>query len=87
MKYCSKEDTRIEGPWEVGEKPNKQGGDRKSLKYLGELSEEDKLDLTPNTYIALYKAECLQDLKNSPYNHSDVRGVWLWGEPGCGKSH
>ena len=22
-----------------------------------------------------------------PYEHEDVRGIWLWGDPGIGKSH
>lgn len=32
MTYCSKEDTRIEGPWEVGTKPS-HGGDHKSITF------------------------------------------------------
>ncbi len=32
----------------------------------------------------------LRDLKlilDSPYSHETVRGVWIWGPPGSGKSH
>ena len=57
------------------------------MKFLGELNEEERHELTPNTYISLHKAEQLADMKLPAYNHHEVRGIWLWGEPGTGKSH
>jgi hypothetical protein len=29
IEYCMKDDTRIEGPWEIGTRPKKHGGDRR----------------------------------------------------------
>jgi hypothetical protein len=32
MKYCMKEESRVDGPWQFGDKPAGSGGDHKSLK-------------------------------------------------------
>ena len=32
IEYCTKEDTRIDGPWSYGEKPQ-LGGDHKSITF------------------------------------------------------
>lgn len=32
MRYSMKEKTRVDGPWEFGDKPKGSGGDHKSLK-------------------------------------------------------
>ena len=43
----------------------------------------------PETYVKYYRGlEQLEyRLNNTPYSHDDVRGVWIWGPPGSGKSH
>ena len=36
--YVTKEDTRIEGPWELGTKPSLRGGDHKSFTFKDLIS-------------------------------------------------
>ena len=83
-----KEDTRVEGPWEYGEyktlKNNKNA--QKSLKECMEMTHEERKELTPHTYNALIRAENHYNLSMEPYTHDVMRGLWLWGEPGSGKS-
>lgn len=50
--YCSKEETRVLGPWSYGEIKEK-GGDRKSIEYMEDIisvdltNKEEVLKLTP----------------------------------------
>ena len=58
------------------------------MEDLTKLTEsERRRDLTPTSYVALHRAEQISNLKQPAYNHDTVRGVWIWGEPGTGKTH
>lgn len=35
----------------------------------------------------LKKARVILDQENEPYEHDTVRGIWIWGPPGTGKTH
>lgn len=43
----------------------------------------------PREYVKFHRGlEALEyRINNTPYTHDDVRGVWIWGPPGSGKSH
>lgn len=42
----------------------------------------------PTTYVKYYRGLAQWKLQmDKPYEHMDVRGVWIWGPPGSGKSH
>lgn len=86
-KYCMKEETRVEGPWEYGTKPirrnNKSDWDQIYLKAKTGKIEEIPADI---------RVRCYSQLKKIEKDHlviedsSDVRGVWIYGKSGYGKS-
>ncbi|AXH73202.1 MAG: putative viral replication protein [Circoviridae sp.] len=85
--YCSKEG-KIE---EFGRRS--QQGKRTDLdtaiEHLREGGIKRVIEETPREYVKFHRGlEALEyRLNNTPYNHDDVRGVWIWGPPGTGKSH
>ena len=89
--YCKKEDTRIEGPWELGEKGPGQGKrsdlDTIGLKIISGTPINEIAKEHPGTFMQYGRG--MRDLAmvtQGKYNHDDVRGVWYWGAPGTGKS-
>lgn len=58
MKYCMKEESRVDGPWEFGNKPGGSGGDHKSLKIkdIKNLTQEELEDLSCFQYNQVQKA-------------------------------
>lgn len=53
--YCMKEDTRLEGPWEFGEKPLKRN-DKKDWEEIKEKAKAGKLDDLPaDIYVQHYR--------------------------------
>jgi len=92
--YCNKESTRIEGPWTFGVRPARldKKGDRlrqtEEILTLGPAKalEDGLISLKDYTRVKqgiyAYKID-----KMDPYEHPTVRGLWLWGASGTGKSH
>lgn len=87
FEYCSKE-----GDYEeFGTR--KEQGRRTDLEQATALIKEGKTiqDVAENCPEVFVKyGRGLRDLKlmlDKPYCHDDVRGVWIWGPPGTGKSH
>ena len=85
--YCMKEDTRVEGPWEFGVKPvqrnSKADWEEIYLKAKRGRIEEIPADIRVRCYSQLKRIE--KDhlvIEDSP----DVRGVWIYGPSGVGKS-
>lgn len=85
--YCMKVKTRIAGPIEFGFKPVRRNSkvDWANVKLLAQSGQLDKID--PKLYITHYSnltriAKDHLTLTNS--NH--LRGIWIYGEAGCGKS-
>lgn len=91
ISYCMKDDTREEGPWQLGIKP--EPGRRTDLETLAvkimkgttakELAKED-----PVAYIRYHRG--LKALEEACYSHRSKAPdtvEWIWGATGVGKSH
>jgi hypothetical protein len=87
-KYCLKEETRKEGPWEFGKKPLNPA-DKVDWEEVRQKAKEGKLDeIEAGLYVRYYNS-----LKKIEKDHMTVRGeaddckgIWIWGESGAGKS-
>lgn len=64
MKYCMKEESRVDGPWQFGDKPAGSGGDHKSLKIrdIKNLTKDQLEDLTVYQYNQVQKSLQLMKL-------------------------
>lgn len=88
--YCTKEDTRIDGPWEYGE-PKRQGA-RSDLEAPCELIKEG-VSMTqiaqeyPVEVVKFHRGfDRLNALLNPPHKRDGIIIHVLWGPPGTGKS-
>lgn len=86
-KYCLKEDTRLDGPYEFGSKPiNRSSKTDWDQVYLN--AKRGKFDDIPSDI----KVRCYSNLKKIEKDNlicidsSNVRGVWIYGPSGSGKS-
>jgi len=86
-KYCMKEDTRVEGPWEYGVKPL-QRNSKADWEEVYTNAKRGRLEDIP----ADVRVRCYSQLKKIEKDHlvvkdSDhLRGVWIYGPSGVGKS-
>jgi hypothetical protein len=93
IKYCSKEESRIRGPYENGTKPEQgKRSDLITIKnqiMLGNLTCETIRYETPDLYHqygrTLEKLET--DYMNKKKRNFMTKGIWLWGKTGSGKSY
>lgn len=92
IKYCSKEDTRVEGPFEFGDRP--QQGNRSDLDAVAKAV----IDGTPLKTVAeqfpshyVKYSRGLKLLREETQKHRDqdegVTVLWLWGLAGVGKTY
>lgn len=84
--YCSKD-----GEFEEFGERSKQGK-RTDLSEAIETLKTGSLTTVaaqhPETYVKFYRGLAQWKLAmDQPYSHHEVRGVWIWGPPGTGKSH
>ena len=91
--YCSKEDTRISGPYELGEFA--QQGARSDLKTIVELvqsnaTDEDIVKLFPTQFLLhidkIHKLREQQRYDENKKNERKVIVTYIYGPPGCGKT-
>lgn len=85
--YAIKEETRVEGPWEFGTPPPrpKEKIDWAKVKKDAEESKFD--DIPPEAYVKYHHSiHKIAVEKLKPIESYDVRGFWLWGPPGTGKT-
>lgn len=89
IKYCSKEESRVRGPYEFGSKPRQ--GTRTDLQELAQKVIEGKSMLEiaesdPAQFVRYHKG--LQVLANEvkKHRHDKPDVVWLWGLTGVGKT-
>ena len=89
--YCQKEDSRDSGPWEYGNRPTGGFGKAQAedwdtwytLASEGRFKEDSaKIQIK---HLGNLERIHRQNLKF--IDQTDVRGVWIWGKPGVGKSH
>lgn len=85
--YCMKEDTRVEGPIEFGEKPVKRNS-KVDWKGVWDNACKGELDKIPESIRVIHYnklkaiAKDHMDFKDSDH----LRGIWIWGKAGSGKS-
>jgi len=86
-KYCMKEESRLEGPWEFGEKPIRRNNKTDwELVYLN--AKLGKIESIPSDI----RVRCYSNLKKIQKDHivlkdsNSLRGVWIYGPSGVGKS-
>lgn len=89
--YCTKESTRVRGPWSRGESAGGQGR-RTDLEAVAQRVKEgaslkEVATSDPAIYIRNFKGlEKLHALFNKPPERGQPEIFYYWGSPGCGKS-
>lgn len=85
--YCMKEETRVEGPWEFGIKPV-QRNSKADWEEVYSKAKEGKLSDIPADIRVKHYANLKRIAKDhlSLPDHDGLRGVWIWGPAGVGKS-
>lgn len=91
IEYCSKEETRIDGPWEEGTKPSNKQGERNDLSQLfkdinNKMTYKEICQKYPNQIMRYYKG-----IKELKMNYTEDRNskptvVWIHGKAGIGKT-
>jgi len=90
IQYCSKNESRIDGPWEEGEKPEQ--GKRSDLAEVCEILKTKPISELagefPEQIVKFGRG--LRELKNLIYEHRSPENppkvYWFWGNSDCGKS-
>jgi len=91
IRYTQKDEGRLDGPWEKGERSPGQGfrSDLESVAFevAAGAKMRDIAEQHPATYVQWGRGLTqLRTILSEPYNHDAVRGEWYWGPPGTGKS-
>lgn len=89
--YCTKEDSRHSGPWEHGDRPtgSSGAGQTEDWDHWYKLASEGKFSEIPAKIKIKHYGNLQKIYRDSIklMDQEDVRGVWIHGKPGCGKSH
>jgi len=86
--YAIKEESRVVGPWEAGEKPLKRN-DKDDWEEIKSNAVSGNLDNIPGDVYVRYFSN-LQRIHSAnlpKYEHHECRGYWFVGPPGTGKTH
>lgn len=86
-RYCMKEETRVEGPIELGEKPIARNS-KSDWEEVWTKAKEGKLEEIPAAIRVIHynklKAIAKDNMKFNDKDH--LRGIWVYGAAGSGKS-
>ena len=87
--YCSKEETRVDGPWEFG--VDKQPGQRTDLEEIGQLIKSGRTPRSfgvthPSQYMRYYRGMHALALALSKPRKFKTQVTVIYGETGVGKS-
>lgn len=85
--YCMKESTRVEGPWEFGVRPVKRNS-KTDWERVYEDAKSGNIEAIPCDIIVKHYGNLCKIAKDHirPCDSEDVRGVWIYGRAGIGKS-
>lgn len=85
--YCRKLDTRVDGPWTLGDEPTKGGDPFKKARNAIEMTHDEIMELKPHEYLIARKIRKLHGIDDEESGFEGPRkSLWIWGEPGAGKS-
>lgn len=86
--YCSKTETRLDGPYEYGSKPFKRNS-KTDWKAARVAAEEGRWqDIAAEIYIPYYgNLKKIHAEMQTANTTDEVRGIWIYGPPGVGKTH
>lgn len=92
--YCMKNETRVDGPWEFGDRPiNRKLGQKPSKKIDWENDVWKKAingqidDIKPNIKVTYYnRLKMIQKDHLMISNKPHLRGIWIYGKQGSGKT-
>lgn len=87
--YCTKEDTRVDGPWEFGSMPNP--GSRTDIAGAIETAKEgasleEIIERHPEEFVKYHKGLMAARLLFQPRRNWKTEVFWFYGETGTGKS-
>lgn len=88
-KYCTKEDGRLEGPWERGVRP--RPGKRSDLSDIAQMLDKGKpmkkvAKAYPGDFFRYHAGFYKYRQETYPERHGQPNIIILWGPTGCGKS-
>lgn len=85
--YCMKAETRLEGPWEFGVRPVKRNS-KTDWERVFELAQKGRFTEIPaDIKVKHYRNLQAISKDNIVVQDKDhLRGVWIWGRSGIGKS-
>lgn len=86
--YCMKAETRVEGPFEFGIRPKNKVSKAVEWDVVREQAKKADWDSIPSDiYIKYYgNLKKIGAENTETFSSDDVRGYWLWGAPGTGKT-
>ena len=91
--YCTKNETRQDGPYQFGKDPRKSSGHKqrvaRNYNAALDLLKEGRLKEVEADVLIPHFGNCqkLQSLFQVGSRHSAPRGIWIYGSPGMGKSY
>lgn len=84
-KYCSKESTREEGPWQVGNLVQRVS-DLSVVSLLRQKRPLEVVEMQPGLWRSIRVLESLRNLQMKPREEGPTMVLYLYGLTGCGKS-